>query len=74
MIMKYKDFKMMSLNEMKNIKGGTEDEGMNIKYGECTHVVGAWTYIHPVSLGVCIHDGELYCSIIGVNCTGNPGS
>ena len=55
MLMKYKDFKTMTANEMKNIIGGTEPIEPRVKCGTC-----------PSSSGL----GELTCykDSLGLSC------
>ncbi len=62
MLMKYKDFKIMSQNEMKAIKGGDASSKEVIR-AECRYNVGEWSYSSPVYYATCWHDIGVYCQI-----------
>ena len=64
MLMKYKDFKMLSKDDMKSIKGGDApiDNGPHVLRGECGEQDGAWDYTTPVYFATCYHDLDIYCA------------
>jgi bacteriocin-like protein len=65
MLMKYKDFKTMSQNEMKGIKGGVavEEPGTGgVCKGECKNCVGEWFYApQNGTYAGCLSDIQTYC-------------
>ena len=67
MLMKYKDFKMLSADDMKKIRGGNapEDEGDALCSSYCTKEVGNTTYIKKcrtsVAGCVCTQSGGSSC-------------
>ena len=71
MIMKYKDFKTMSENEMKSVMGGSKEISTTCTYRCCTHVSG----------GVCVQSATVAIpncnaatteSGIWMGCAANP--
>ncbi len=70
MLMKYKDFKQMSIDEMKKVKGGLQepggDEGEALCTSSCSKQVGATIYVRRCRTGVlgcyCPQQGVTTCS------------
>lgn len=59
--MKYKDFKMLSENDMKHILGGTAGEEKEIEAGRCTGSTGEWIYTSLVTQSTCLADVSSDC-------------
>jgi hypothetical protein len=53
----------LSKEEQRQIKGGVDGGGGDIRMGYClTPVVGCWHYINPVDYATCQADIQTYCS------------